>query len=466
MGKYAMKRTLAAALMLIYSGVAWGQTNSSLVVGATDPTMSPIYPVGTFFINSTTGTLWYLSPNGWSVLGMLSTLAPAPNLITPAYYVSTTGSDSNPGTFASPFLTLNKARLAMQSGPHVAYAMGGTYTLTATLAFVGADNNATLLAYPGQTPIIDGGASLATCVSMASGVSGIKINGFTIQRCTSTGIDIVSNNYTLTNNKILNITSASTGAGSIYVHFLSSGGIISHNLISSNTGPGIVFATGSGTESINNSTVDNNIVLNTNTTLADSGGIYIFDLGQSITQFKVTNNIVGNYGANTTSSNKAIYLDDLTSHVMVSGNIVYGTGQYAIQIHGGNNNTFQDNIFDLTAAGKLGLYQDSTHACPGMTGNIFINNIVYSSSATVPTTLWDYLVTHCGTIALPAVNNNLYFDPAATLPNSGTIVDSAPLVADPLFANAANHLYNLSSTSPALAAPVSFVPGSGVQGPH
>ena len=54
--------------------------------------------------------------------------------IVPAYYVSTTGSDSNPGTLAAPFLTFTKAQQAMQtSSIKTTYILPGTYSPVAAL---------------------------------------------------------------------------------------------------------------------------------------------------------------------------------------------------------------------------------------------------------------------------------------------------------------------------------------------
>ena len=49
------------------------------------------------------------------------------------YYVSTTGSDSNAGTLASPFLTIQKAATIATAGSNV-YVRGGTYRETVTMA--------------------------------------------------------------------------------------------------------------------------------------------------------------------------------------------------------------------------------------------------------------------------------------------------------------------------------------------
>jgi len=84
------------------------------------------------------------------------------------YYVSQTGSDANPGTLASPFQTIAKARDVVRtinttmSGDIVVVLRGGTYALTNPVVFGPADggrngNFVRYTAYSGETPLITGG---------------------------------------------------------------------------------------------------------------------------------------------------------------------------------------------------------------------------------------------------------------------------------------------------------------------
>jgi MYXO-CTERM domain-containing protein len=98
----------------------------------------------------------------WLVAG-LSFFA-ARNASATEYYVSTTGSDSNPGTQASPFATLQKGADTAAAGDTV-WIRGGTYKIT-TPASSGAGiqlsksgtsdtNRIKYWAYPGETPLFD-----------------------------------------------------------------------------------------------------------------------------------------------------------------------------------------------------------------------------------------------------------------------------------------------------------------------
>jgi hypothetical protein len=77
------------------------------------------------------------------------------------FFVSTTGSDTNPGTFEQPFLTITKAVSQSSSvfppGDTV-FVRGGIYSLTATINITKSGTSSArycLLAYPGERPILD-----------------------------------------------------------------------------------------------------------------------------------------------------------------------------------------------------------------------------------------------------------------------------------------------------------------------
>jgi MYXO-CTERM domain-containing protein len=80
------------------------------------------------------------------------------------YYVATTGSDSNPGTMASPFATLQKGANTAVAGDTV-YIRGGTYSITTpttssagitfTKSGTSDTNRISYFAYPGEAPVFD-----------------------------------------------------------------------------------------------------------------------------------------------------------------------------------------------------------------------------------------------------------------------------------------------------------------------
>lgn len=87
------------------------------------------------------------------------------------YYVAENGSDTNPGTLAAPFRTLDKARQVVRTvngnmtGDIVVYFRGGQYPFTGPVNFDPADSgtngyNVSYQAYPGEVPVFNGGTKV------------------------------------------------------------------------------------------------------------------------------------------------------------------------------------------------------------------------------------------------------------------------------------------------------------------
>ncbi len=80
------------------------------------------------------------------------------------YYVSPTGSDAAAGTQGEPFATLPRALAAARaaaSPPSTIVLRGGTHRLAAPLELGAGDSGLTLQAFPGEVPVVSGGAPLA-----------------------------------------------------------------------------------------------------------------------------------------------------------------------------------------------------------------------------------------------------------------------------------------------------------------
>jgi hypothetical protein len=74
------------------------------------------------------------------------------------YYVSPNGNNSNPGTIAQPFATIQQAHDVASAGDTI-YLRGGTYALTTFINITRSGNSGNrinLWAYPGEIPVIDG----------------------------------------------------------------------------------------------------------------------------------------------------------------------------------------------------------------------------------------------------------------------------------------------------------------------
>lgn len=140
-----------------------------------------------------------------------------------AFVVATNGSDTNPGTLASPFATLQKCQTAMQgSSTKICYIRAGTYTgggvgynaqtldgggwlVKVGAQFTSSDNGETIQYYPPDgynTAIFDGGAGTWSTTGAATGcvvnsnptgavgwfIAGEGVNNFTINGLVFTNV--------------------------------------------------------------------------------------------------------------------------------------------------------------------------------------------------------------------------------------------------------------------------------------
>jgi parallel beta-helix repeat protein len=340
-------------------------------------------------------------------LTTLASLLPTPS--GKALYVSASGNDSGDGSAAHPYASLQAAVSAseatgiktinVQAGNYSQYAPVALGTRDAGLSIIGSGdavidghgsanglftlNNASGITIAGLTL-----ENTASSTILMIGSSGNSIVGNHILNTATSGIEVVdySNNNKIDNNWIDGIGAPETGGGGIYVHG-GSYNTLTHNQIQHAKGSGIAlldFMTGSTlTQNIGN-TIAYNRVLDTDQTANDSGGIYILGRTAADTQTTVTMNFVQGVGG-AGRHNVGIYLDDDTNGVTVTKNIVAGAGSDALQVHGGSNNHFSGNIFDLgnINASSAGFFQaaPSEQIQNAMVNNDFTGNIVISSAS-------------------------------------------------------------------------------------
>ena len=370
-----------------------------------------------------------------------STLAAAPAtaaLAPQAYFVSPTGADSNNGLSSTkPFRTLEKAQTSLQrSSIKTVYLMGGLYTRLAVLRLGAADSGESWLGYPGQTPALDGGSTVGQAIIVA-GADHVTIRWLTLQNYAGTGVFAQNvSSVVIDSNTIRNIYSTGWNQGGIVLLDSFVNGHVTHNLILNSQYAGIMAGNAVG-DRITNMLIDSNVIYNTCTLVVDCGAIYADDRSHASTGVVINNNVIGQYGSVRTQA-AAIYLDQLLSFAKITNNIIYGSGNYAVMINGGDHNSFSNNVFDISLASSLARYSNLGNSSYSMTGNSVSCNIVYSSAAS-PVSLW----TKLGGEANPAVSRNLYWKTSGTLPNLGAIIDTAPTVANPGFVNpaAANYAF-------------------------
>ncbi len=141
-----------------------------------------------------------------SILALALLLVLWSSLNAATYYVATSGSDSNPGTLALPWASIQKAANTLLPGD-TALIREGIYNERVLLQNSGLPDQYILFAaFPGETPTIDGsGISWGNWNGLfdISGLSYIKVSGLKIVHATYAGIwveesdhIILENNYT------------------------------------------------------------------------------------------------------------------------------------------------------------------------------------------------------------------------------------------------------------------------------
>ena len=355
----------------------------------------------------------------------------------------------------------------------------GTYSLASQpLTFNGQDSGETWVRYQNDVVTIDGGG---TGYVDATAVNNLTIEGLTFQNLgvgphgggiylNGSGENVRWNtflnademaisgaslkNSLIDSNTIDGQSPGNINAGSAYsameFWYGSSGNTISHNLIENAQGGGIAFSDGPSDPGSSNNIVDSNKLVNVDTSTFDNGAIYFMDRSHKATGNQITNNVIyGNGNGQNNDETKGIYLDDM-SNVLIRGNVLWGNaGEYGIQFHGGDHNTVQHNIFDLSSGETLALYQDDPNWGEyGMAANDFQGNIVYYQS-TSPNPQWQWSQGG-SSMAPPTDTTNLYYSATgAPIPNGGEIVDSNPYYANPQFQSAGTGNFTIPSNSAA-----------------
>ncbi len=288
------------------------------------------------------------------------------------FYVSPTGSDSNPGTLAAPFATLAKAQQAMEgSSTKTTYVEGGTYHLTSTLTLTSADNGESWDYYPASgvdSAILTGGGSLTTMIEL--GANNVTIDGLTIEDYGSFGIhhDVGANATPLTGITIENCDigdSTVTGtwqSGAIFIGNVN-GITIANNYIFNVQSMGIALYAYSAGNVLDNVSITGNVVVGAVQGMTDGGAIYVNDhSGYHGSNISITNNYVADYGSASSSRAAGIYLDDSASYWTVSGNVIgppnpaspnSSQSDYAVEVNNGSHNTITNNIIDLGSTGNV-----------------------------------------------------------------------------------------------------------------
>ena len=342
------------------------------------------------------------------------TPAPAPTL-TPTsgsinYYVSPTGSDSNPGTLMAPWKTLQHAVSLATAGATI-YARAGVYSEQVVFPVSGnaSAGYITLQNYTGETAVIDGtgigtSATNAGLVNLAD-VSYIQVRGFEIRNLTSNTASFVPAGIRVTGN------GSYIQLRNNYVHDIST----TVNDSSGNAFGIMVYGT-KAPESINNLIIDGNEVAYLKTGSSES-----VSLNGNVEIFQVTNNKIHDnnnigidfIGFEGTSPNTSY---DQARNGLVSGNLVYNITSYGNPAYG--NNYSADGLYVDGATNiiierntvhnvDIGVELASEHS--GRVGSLITlrNNLLYSNTL-IGISLGGSASTNGGVDNCGIYNNTLY----------------------------------------------------------
>ena len=368
------------------------------------------------------------------------------------YYVATTGSNSNPGTSAQPWRTLQHAVDTIAAGDTIV-VRAGTYQ-GCWITLTGASNAVkTLKSDIGATVTVQGAyPGLANEVMRISSggmpVSYWVIDGLAFSGSSHTNLCIELNNTA--NVTIRNCAFSQSCTYGVYAYSCPSL-LVDNSSFSSNSSCGVCLV-GSASD---------NVTIRNNTFTNGDQGIYAY--GNDGEGDGLINNllITGNKCVNTYGG---LYLDGVTDST-IANNLAYGTQGDGIWLHGyygaacASNNLIYNNTIVRAGTGNWCVRVSSASGKPAPTGNKIKNNILYCDIAGLGSeTLYapgipgfesDYNVV----VDRFSADNGATLVSLATWRGYGYDAHSV-LTSDPssLFANYAGADYHLKSGSPAIDA--------------
>jgi len=199
--------------------------------------------------------------------------------------------------------------------------------------------------------------------------------------------------------------------------------------------------------------------------LSDMGGIYT--LGNQPNTV-ISGNVIHNVSADPEEGGYGgwgIYLDEGSSYMLVEKNLVYACGSDAYHLHYGSYNTVRNNIFALSGESQMRIVSAPKLCTPDDGGQKTVdlyNNIVLTDKKTLA-------LSYLRNTKTLEESNNTYWDLSEgselyvckdTTAKRSMSLDSAirkgyihsPVIADPMFRDAANFDFELSPDSPSIAA--------------
>jgi parallel beta-helix repeat protein len=314
---------------------------------------------------------------------------PTPTPVVPAFYVSVNGNDSGNGSASNPFATLARAEQAMEgSSIKTTYVEGGTYNLSSALNLTSADDGISFIAAPGQTPILNGGASGLSNLITLNGANNVTLQGLTFE---NTGSAYAGGAVALTNSsgdQIIanNFNNNDTG---VYL-FGSNNNLISGNAIDNSGSWGVEVSNGSA-----NNTVDSNM-FSGSALYGTGGGSGAIELINAGSDNAVTHNAISNMAGSaievmtwypnssadfdnneTIAYNSIVNADSATSGWVGEGGSQDSGAIYLASTQGNNENilidhNYIDTLTDPSSGLDVGIYLDNWASGINVTNNTVV----------------------------------------------------------------------------------------------
>src|SRR6266851_4312979 len=388
-----------------------------------------------------------------------------PRIALNSYFVSPTGKDSNAGTTAAPWLTLQHAAdqlvagdiVTVEAGIYAGFSMGWNFRQNGTASAPIVWNAQSGVVINSKNPYTADGIDL-------EGSSYITLNGFDIENpsggtISRAGIRAVWNQTTNAQGVILeNNTANNCGTWGIFTSH-EDGILVQNNTTSNSQAQHGIY--------VSNASV--NPIVRGNTTFgnADAGIQLNGDLSQGgtglITGALIVNNIIHDNGAGAGGS--AINLDGVQNSI-IENNLLYNNHSNGISLFdydgaaGSMNNVVVNNTIVMASDARWAL-----NIKKGSTGNTVFNNILYNANTSNGSI-------DVSTDSLPGLISDYNVVVNRFTPNDSTVItlsqwrtqtgqDMHSVISTPtaLFVNAAANNYQLLTTSPALDAGVSSLAG-------
>jgi hypothetical protein len=208
---------------------------------------------------------------------------------------------------------------------------------------------------------------------------------------------------------------------------------------------GSVFVWPTSAQGAQNLLIAYNYLRNICSANSDCGGIYIEnDNGEPETGQIIKYNYITSVGGG--GGGEPIYLDDVSSNVTVTGNVLSGSQYQCYFVHGGSSNAATGNICDIGTNNAMGPVSAQWESGT-MTGNSWTNNIIIAAiSGSAVGGGYNCNTSPCQMTIGPNAYYNYVGSSIATTGSLGS--DSDPVYENANF-NTGNWTYTLPSNSPA-----------------